>query len=111
MTYSQPLPRDPDSRQSPRFYPQPQQPYYDPLRIPPRVPTYPGVPSIGEGDLFPSGGFYPGGLPGSGGSLMGPNHPFFLGGSRGVFPYPGAPPGAPGGFPGYECTKSSHLPT
>lgn len=48
------------------------------------------------------GAYYPGApLPGSGGSLMGPNHPYF-GGGRGGFPYPGGPgvPGS-GGF-GYD---------
>lgn len=43
----------PEPRQPPP-YPQPD-PYYDPLRVPPTMPRYPGAPPIGGDDLFPGG--------------------------------------------------------
>eukprot|EP01127_Copromyxa_protea_P022315 TRINITY_DN794_c0_g1_i2.p1 TRINITY_DN794_c0_g1~~TRINITY_DN794_c0_g1_i2.p1 ORF type:complete len:326 (+),score=49.83 TRINITY_DN794_c0_g1_i2:52-1029(+) len=90
------------SVQPPSRIPQPD-PAYDILRIPSSGSRGSGVPYIGGNDLYPSfGGGYPGApMPGGGGNLMGPNHPFFVGGGAGVYPGVGpGVPGGPGGFPG-----------
>ena len=90
-------------------------PIYDPLREPPRRPPqryYPDdEPSpfsppfgIGRNDVFPNIPMGPGGWgPGSGGNLIGPNHPGFGPGVTDPYAFPGNrgrgnyPPGLPPG--------------